>query len=181
MLTDFVRDHAFTIAWFGLMALVWFGWAQEDPPDKWRPWLGAGSGAAVLIAGPFGYAVALRWNDGSALDGQEPLFGLIVLAEFVLAGLGCLVLWRRRQTRWMAWWVALIVGLHFVPLAFLLDDLSLIGLSTVQTVGLCVVARRLRGSAGTTSHIVGALMGVTLLVFALFSIVVFTVTVGAPW
>ncbi len=29
MLTEFARDHAFAIAWFGLMALVWFGWGRR--------------------------------------------------------------------------------------------------------------------------------------------------------
>ena len=29
VLTDFARDHAFTIAWFGLMTFVWFDWGQE--------------------------------------------------------------------------------------------------------------------------------------------------------
>lgn len=31
VLTDFARDHAFTIVWFGLMTFVWCGWGQGDP------------------------------------------------------------------------------------------------------------------------------------------------------
>lgn len=51
MLTDFVRDHAFTIAWFGLMTMVWLGWAQEDPPERLRLPLGVGSGSAWCSPG----------------------------------------------------------------------------------------------------------------------------------
>lgn len=31
MITDLVRDQAFCVGWFGLMAFVWLGWAPEDP------------------------------------------------------------------------------------------------------------------------------------------------------
>lgn len=31
-----VRDSLYTIAWFGLMAMVWFGWAQEAPLARLR-------------------------------------------------------------------------------------------------------------------------------------------------
>jgi len=115
--TDFIRDHAFTIAWFGLMAFVWFGWGQEDPPPAWRSWLGAGSVMGLLLAGLFGYGVFARWSEGSALEGRYPWFGLVVGLEVLLAVVGCLFLHRRGKGRWMAWWVALVVALHFVPLA----------------------------------------------------------------
>ncbi len=36
MLAEFPANQAFTVAWFGLMTLVWSGWAQEDPPTKAR-------------------------------------------------------------------------------------------------------------------------------------------------
>ena len=181
MLTEFARDHAFTIAWFGLMAFVWFGWGQEDPPPAWRWRLGLGSGVGIALAGMFGYGVALRWNDGSALDGRYEWFGLLVLAEVVLAAAGCIVLARRRQTRWMAWWVALIVALHFVPLAFFLSDASLAVLGAGQTASLLWALGRLRSRDAPTSRLVGPVMGVSLLAFAVVSLAVFAARVGAPW
>lgn len=181
MLTEFARDHAFTIAWFGLMAMVWFGWGQEDPPPEWRWRLGVGSVLGVVLLGLFGYGVFVRWGEGTALDGRYEWFGVLVLLEVLLAGVGCLVLWKRRRSRWMAWWVALVVALHFIPLAFLLDYWSLTALGVIQTVCLIVLVPRLRAADATTSRLVGPVMGVSLLVFATVSVVVFAVTQGAPW
>lgn len=181
MLTEFARDHAFTIAWFGLMTMAWLGWGQEDPPQRWRWRLGVGSILGVVLAGSFGYGVFVRWGEESALDGQYEWFGVLVLLEVLLAGVGCLVLWRRQQSRWMAWWVALIVALHFIPLAFLLNDWSLTTLGAVQAGCLFMLLPRLRAAEGTTSRLVGPVMGVTLLVFAAASVVVFAITEGVPW
>lgn len=181
MLTEFARDHAFTIAWFGLMAMVWFGWGQEDPPQRWRSRLGAGSVLGVVLLVLFTYGVILRWDDGTALEGRYPWFGVLVLLEVLVAGIGCLLLWRKQESRWMAWWVALIVALHFIPLAFLLNDWSLTVLGLVQVGGLIVLVPRLKAIDGPSSRLVGPVMGLTLLVFAMVSVMVFAVTVGTPW
>lgn len=102
-------------------------------------------------------------------------------ATVLAAGIGCFLLWRRQQSRWMAWWVAVVVALHFIPLAFLLNDWSLIGLGVIQVGALLALVPRLKDQQAPTSRLVGPVMGVTLLVFAMVSIVVFTITVGTPW
>lgn len=181
MLTDFARDHAYSIAWLGLMTVVWLGWAQEDPPPSWRWKLGAGSVLGIAFAGLFGYGVFIRWGDGSALDGRFHWFGVLVAAEFVAAGVGCWYLARTGRGRWMAWWVALVVAAHFLPLALLLEDPSLAVLAVVQIIGLGVIVPRLRRSSWPTSRLAGPVMGVTLLVFAAVSTLVFLATEGAPW
>ncbi|MGC5617170.1 hypothetical protein [Georgenia sp. Z1491] len=181
MLTDYLRDHAFTIAWFGLMAFVWFGWGQEDPPASWRWRLGVGSGLGLVLAGAFGASVAVHWGGGSALEGRYPWFGALVAAEVLLAGAGCLWLWRVRRTRWMAWWVAVFVALHFIPLAFFLGDASLAVLGLVQLVALAVLVPRLARDSVATSRLVGPTMGVTLLLLAAVSAVVLLVRYGSPW
>lgn len=166
MLTEFVRDHYFTTAWFGLMAMVWFGWAQEDPPKRWRAWLGVGSVLGIGLAVGFGVLTAVHWGEPTALEGRYPWFGVLVGAEVVAAGAGCLVLARRGESRWMAWWVAVVVAAHFLPLALLLEDAGVAVAGVVQLVALGSVVPRLRATDTTTSRVAGPVMGVILLVSA---------------
>lgn len=163
MLTDFARDGLFSTAWLGLMAMVWFGWAQEDPPAHWRLRLGVGSGLGVLLAVWFGILVARRWQEPTALDGNYVWFGILVACEVGIAGAGCWVLHRRGSRRWMAWWVAAVVSLHFLPLAWLLSDPTFAALGSGLLAALVSFAPRWRAQSVTTSAPVGALMGVTLL------------------
>lgn len=166
MLTEFVRDHYFTTAWFGLMAFVWFGWAQEDPPKRWRLWLGAGSVLGVALAVTFGVLTATNWGAPTALEGRYAWFGVLVGAEVVAAGAGCFVLARRGAPRWMAWWVAVVVAAHFLPLALLLEDAGIAVAGVVQVVALGAVVPRLRAAGTTTSRVAGPIMGAILLVSA---------------
>jgi hypothetical protein len=166
MLTDFLRDQCFTAAWFGLMAFVWFGWAQEDPPRSRRIWLGAGSVVGVGLAVAFGVLTVANWELPSALEGRYAWFGVLVAAEVVAAGAGCLLLARRGASRWMAWWVAIVVAAHFLPLALLLDDVGVAVVGLVQLVALGAVVRRLRDTATPSSRSAGPIMGATLLLSA---------------
>ncbi|GAB2496000.1 hypothetical protein [Streptosporangium sandarakinum] len=172
MLTEFLRDQCFTTAWFGLMAFVWFGWAQEDSPRDWRIRLGAGSVLGVGLAVAFGVLTAANWDQPSALEGEYAWFGLLVAVEVAAAGAGCLVLARRGASRWMAWWVAIVVAAHFLPLALLLNDLSVAVVGVVQLVALGVAVPRLRGTTTPSSRSAGPVMGVTLLLSAAISAVI---------
>lgn len=169
MLTDFLRDALFTTAWFGLMTGVWLGWAQEAPPRRLRPWLIAGSVAGLALAVGFGIAVALNWSSPSALDGRYQWFGVLVGAEGLAAGLGCGLLAQRGRERWMAWWVAVVVAAHFVPLAVLLEDVSIAIVGALQVVALLVLLPRLRRTDSPTSAVVGPVMGFSLLAYAVVS------------
>jgi len=169
VLTDFARDALFSTSWFGLMAMVWFGWAQEDPPRSWRLWLGVGSTLGVLLTLGFGVLTGLSWQEPTALDGRYAWFGVLVAAELLAAGAGSWVLHGRGEDRWMAWWVALVVAVHFVPLAWLLEDPSHAAVGGLLVAALLAMAPRLRGRSTTTSAEVGALMGGTLLVTALLT------------
>lgn len=181
MLTEFARDHAFAIAWFGLMAMVWCGWGQEDPPRSWRWRLGAASMVGVALAATFGFGVVQRWDDGTALDGRYEWYGALVAVEVVVAAIGCIYLARRGRSRWMAWWVAVIVALHFAPLGVILDDWSMVALGLAQLAILLGLLGRLRSADYPTSRLVGPVMGGTFLAFSVVSAVVFFVTIGAPW
>lgn len=166
MLTEFVRDQYFTTAWFGLMAMVWFGWAQEDPPKRLRVWLGVGSVLGIGFAVAFGVLTAVNWGEPTALDGRYPWFGVLVAAEVVVAGVGCLVLAKRGASRWMAWWVAVVVAAHFLPLALLLADWGIAVAGVVQLVALGIVVPRLRATDTATSRVAGPVMGMVLLLSA---------------
>ncbi|RKS10801.1 hypothetical protein DFP74_6583 [Nocardiopsis sp. Huas11] len=181
VLTEYVRDHAFTVAWFGLMSMVWFGWGQEDPPGPWRWRLGVASVLGIALAGLFGVATALSWSGESALDGRYHWFGVLVGVEVIAAGLGCLLFARSGNGRWMAWWVAVIVASHFLPLAVLLDDVSIAAVGVVQGIALALLVPRLRRSEVTTSRYVGPVMGVVLLGFAAVSAALFVAESGLPW
>ncbi len=169
MFSDFLRDEYFTTAWFGLMAFVWFGWSQEDPPARWRLWLGLGSGVGIALAVTFGVLTATHWSSPSALEGSYQWFGVLVGAEVVLAGAGCLVLHRRGAGRWMAWWVAVVVAAHFLPLALLLSDPGVAVVGVVQLIALGALVPRLRGASFSSSRLAGPTMGVTLLLSAALS------------
>ncbi|WP_029138809.1 hypothetical protein [Nakamurella lactea] len=169
MLTEFSRDAVFTVAWFGLMTMVWFGWAQEDPPPRWRIWLGIGSVIGTAIAIGFGVATAANWDSPSALQGRYQWFGVLVAAEVLLAGGGCAWLAKTHRQRWMAWWVGLVVAVHFLPLAWLLDDASIAVIGALELVILVGLHRRLRSDTRTTSAQVGAAMGTSLLAYAVIA------------
>ena len=59
--------------------------------------------------------------------------------------------------------VALVVALHFVPLAFLLADPTLAVVGGALAVVLALLLPRLRRRPGPTSSVVGAVMGGSLL------------------
>lgn len=164
-----MRDAAFTVAWFGLMTMVWLGWAQEDPPARQRMWLGIGSVLGILLAVGFGLVTAVHWDSPSALAGRYAWFGVLVGAEFLVGAVGCGLLALRRRSRWMAWWVAMVVAAHFLPLAWLLADPSIAVIGVVQLLALGLSVRRLRASDRTTSRTVGPVMGGTLLAYAILA------------
>jgi uncharacterized membrane protein len=171
MITDFLRDALFTTAWSGLMTGVWLGWAQEAPPRRLRPWLIAGSVVGLVLAVGFGVAVGLNWSSPSALEGRYQWFGMLVGAEGLAAGLGCGLLAQRGRQRWMAWWVGLVVAAHFVPLAFLLSDLSIAVVGVLQVVALLALLPSLRKADNPTSATVGPVMGFSLLTYGLVTAV----------
>ncbi|MFF4242059.1 hypothetical protein [Actinomadura geliboluensis] len=169
MLTDFLRDQCFTTAWFGLMAFAWFGWSQENPPRPWRIWLGAGAVLGIGLAVVFGMLTAANWDEQTALEGRYPWFGALVATEVVAAGTGCLHLARRATPRWMAWWVAVVVAAHFLPLALLLEDAGVAVVGVVQLIALGSVAPHLHRTTAPTSRSAGPIMGGSLLLSAAIS------------
>ena len=115
------RDAVATAAVFGFFASAWFGWAQDQPPPAWRRWLVAGSVLSLLTAVGGGVLTWRNWTDPTAFDaGTSRTFGLVVGVEVALAAIGAAVLARRRSGDLIPAWVALVVGVHLIPVAWLL-------------------------------------------------------------
>lgn len=181
MLTDFLRDHATAIALFGVMTMAWLGWAQEDPPASWRWRLGAGSVLGVLLAAPFVLAVIRNWRTPSSLDdGLGGHIGVVAIEVVLIVG-GAIVLAVRGGARWIAWWVAMVVALHFIPLGVVFGDAAYAILGVLQAAALLVALPRIRRSTHSSSRLTGPIMGGSLLAFAVVSAVVFVVRHGLPW
>lgn len=101
--------------------MVWFGWAQEHPPQSWKRWLITGSVLAPLTLVVAGLLAWRLWNTGTAFGAETGRsFGVIVGIEFGLAGIGAgLLAWRGRKEL-ISVRIALVVGVHLFPLAPLL-------------------------------------------------------------
>ncbi|MFC0674352.1 hypothetical protein [Brachybacterium hainanense] len=181
MLTEFLRDQAFAIAWLAVMGAGWFGWAQEDPRPGLRPLWGAGSVLGLLLGTGFGLLVWRNWATATALDGRYGVFAAVVVAEVVLIGGGCLLLARRRLTRWYGWWIGLCVALHFVPLAWVFSDWSYLLLTAVQVLGLLAMLPVMRRTEHATSRWACPWIAGTFLLYAALSAGLFLAEHGYPF
>ena len=181
MFTEFLRDQVFAIAWLGLMAAAWFGWAQDDPKPRLRPLWGAGSVLGLALAIAFGLLVWRNWDTATALEGRYWVFGVVVLGEALLIGGGCLLLWRRRASRWIAWWAALCVALHFAPLAWVFGDWSYAALTAVQVAGLVLMRPALARAEYDTSRWATPWVAGTFLLYATISAGIALARYGYPF
>jgi len=171
MSAEFARDAAVTAAIFGFFAAGWFGWAQDRPPLSWRRWLTAGSILSMLTAIAGGVLAWQHWGQGTAIDATTaPTFGIIVGIEFGIAAIGAALLTKVRRTELIPAWIALVVGVHFVPLAPLLQYPMLLVVAALVSIGalLAIVIARSRGLA--VSAVNGVLVGSALLAAALYSL-----------
>ncbi|WP_213453253.1 hypothetical protein [Rhizomonospora bruguierae] len=167
MTPEYLRDAAATVGIFGFFAMVWFGWAQEAPPRSWRRWLVAGSVVSVLlvIAGVTLYALNL--DTGTAFDRDTSIhYGVAVGIEFALAGIGAVILGGTGRKEFIPVLVGLIVGIHFFPLAVILNYpvLHVIGALATGAAAAAVPLARRHGVA--ISAVTGVGMGISLLLGA---------------
>ena len=170
-MTDYARDAAAAAAIFGFFGSVWFGWAQESPPRSWRPWLIAGSALSIasLIIG--GLLVWRHWNDGTAFDRDTSItFGIVVGVEVALAGLGAAVLGLRGRKELVPVWIALVVGVHFFPVAAIIDYPLIYVVGALVTIGALAAVPVARSRSVAVSAVNGLLVGSVLLAGALVSL-----------
>jgi len=164
----FAQDLAVTAAIFGVAAFVWFGWAQEAPPARWRLPLGLGSALGLLLAVVGALLAWQNWGLGTVFADPQVrrAFGIVCGVEFGSAGLGAAALALTKRAKWTASWIAFVVGAHFVPLAPILGDPGLIVLAVlvVLAAGLSVLLHRRTGIA--PSAVAGLGAGIALVIFS---------------
>lgn len=125
----FPRDLVMTAAIFGAAAFIWAGWAQEKPPHwVWRIVLAVLSLAGIAMIA-INVPTAIRsWDTPTAIDvgGTAWTVYLVVFALEIAAIIG-LAIWAAyaRRTDVFAPLVLGVVGVHFVPLAFVFGQMIL--------------------------------------------------------
>ena len=152
---EFLRDAAATAAIFGFFASAWFGWAQDEPPPAWRKALVAGSILSLLTAVGGGVLTWRNWSGPTAFDADTSrTFGLVVGVEVALAAIGAAVLARRRRSDLIPAWVALVVGVHLIPVALLVRSplIAVTGVLVTLVALAAVPLARSRSGGGERRH-----------------------------
>lgn len=123
----------------GFFGFMWFGWGQEGPPGWASIVLTVGAVLALLVA-VGGIVAGRRTRDApSPLSraGAGRRYGMIVGTEFGLIGLGAVVLGATGHAEFIAAWVCLVVGVHFLPLGSVFPGIGMGGLAiAVSLVGV---------------------------------------------
>jgi hypothetical protein len=112
-------------------ALAWFSWGQDRPPAWESILLDIGAILAVLVT-VGGIVIARRArHEPSPLS--EPAagkrYGIIVGTEFASIGIGAAIIGATGHSDFIAAWVCLVVGVHFVPLDRVFPGIGMIGLA----------------------------------------------------
>ncbi|SDG47922.1 hypothetical protein [Microbacterium pygmaeum] len=142
---EYARDLVMTGALFGVVTFVWAGWGQERPPKGviWRVLLVLLQVGGLVLAG-FGIAGAIRhWDTPTTLaSGSPALTGYIVVFWLEVAAIIALTIFyvRTDRTFLVAPTVLIIVGVHFVPLAFVFGQpLIMVAAILITAVGIVVL------------------------------------------
>lgn len=168
---DFLRDAVAAGAILAFFATAWYGWALDAPPRSWRSWIITGL-AASWVSVVVGVALTwINWNTGTVFDPTTGrLFGLVVGVEFAIAGVGAWILKRRVQDDLIPPWIALVVGVHFIPLGYILGIPVLYLLAAVVSVLAVVSVVVARARSFSTSSVTGVMTGSSLLGGAIMSL-----------
>jgi hypothetical protein len=122
------RDLAVTALILGIAAVLWFGWGQAEPPSGWSLPLNVGTFAAIAVALGAGGVVA-RFHRGATAMADPRVrrgYGITVGVEVAACGLGAAGLGLAGHSAYIAPWILLVVGVHFVPLGRLFGSFDLV-------------------------------------------------------
>ena len=171
---EFARDLVMTGAIFGLATLIWAGWAQENPPGTgWRVVLAALSAAGLALLG-FSIPVAItHWNTPSAIGSMSPaLIAYIIVfwVEIIVCVALAVYFTRTKRPHLVAPLVLIVVGVHFVPLAFVFGQAVLV-LAAVLATAAGIAALVLPRSNASPSFWCGILAAPVFVVLGTISLV----------
>lgn len=168
----FVRDYSMMVAIFGFFSMVWYGWSQENPPKNWRKVIGFLTGLALLVCLSGIYLSIKNWEAGTALAAGHSLnnYYVFVILEFVIAGVGVFILYRKGGMEYAAPWVCFIVGVHFFGLRYVFQDFSLHILGFILVLIASASLYLSKKLSLNKSTITGLAAGTTLLLFAGFNL-----------
>lgn len=163
------RGEAIGAAVLAFAGIAWFGWAQDDPPTSWVPFLVAGSViCALLLIALVVVLVRGRTTTGSPMADPRVRRGywMTVGIEVVLIVAGNLILAAVGHSEYDAAWTLFVVGIHFVPLARIFHSrgLEVTGMITAVVAVAAVVVALTSDLAPTASA--GAGGGVVFIGYA---------------
>jgi hypothetical protein len=168
------RDRGVTVAVEGFFAFVWFGWGQAAAPAWLVAPLAVGAGLSVLLA-VAGIVVTKR-SAGRLRVMADPRarrrYSVIVGLEFGLLGVGAAILGVTGQYRWVSVWICAGVGVHFFPLASVLDNRSLRLLGGLLVAVAAAALAAGLASATDPSTVTGVGAGLSLLAFGLATLLI---------
>ena len=169
------RDLVMTGVIFGAAAFVWAGWGQERPPRGvvWRVVLVVLQVAGLVLLG-FGIPSAVRnWDTPTVLASGSPAlvwYIVVVWLEVIVMIVLAIFYARTRRRHLIAPTVLIIVGLHFVPLAFVFGQ-SIILLAAVLVTCAGVAALFLPRKVAAPSFWCAVLAAPVFLVFGVVVLV----------
>ena len=132
-----------------LFGCGWFGWGQAEPPAPLRLWLGVGGCLGLLLAACAALAAFREPRTGFSLTRDRTTLRRYLFLgriEFGAAFAGTLALGLSGSVDYIAVVVCAVVGAHFLPLALILHDRSLIPLGLL----VCAVAAAALAAGLTT-------------------------------
>jgi|SRR5690625_2232505 len=168
----YIRDYSMMVAIFGFASMAWYGWSQDSPPKSWRKYIGILTGIALLLCLVGVYLSINNWQEATTLSDNQSLtnYYIFVVLEFVIAGLGVFILYRKAKGHYIATWVCFIVGVHFFGLRYMFDDISLhiLGILLVFVSGISLYISH--KTKLTNSTITGVISGTIFLLFTIFNL-----------
>jgi hypothetical protein len=164
------RQAGLTALYLGIFATLWFSVPKAQPPLSTLLVVGS---VVALVTAVAGAVIAVRDRDAGAAPrdrASDRRYLLIVGMEFAAAGLGALLLAVVGWSEFIPVLVSAVVGVHFLPLAAVLDDALLRPLG--GAVCLVALAGLVAGLASSVSvgQVVGTGTGLLLLGYAVTAV-----------
>ncbi|MFS0894956.1 DUF7010 family protein [Microbacterium sp. 179-I 3D3 NHS] len=164
---DFPRDLLMTGAIFGVASFVWAGWAQERPPKGvvWRIVLAVLSVGGAALAGVSLPRAIREWSSPTAIaTGGPALIWYIVIFWVEVIAIVALAIWatKRRRKDLIPPLVLAVVGIHFVPLAWVFAQ-PIYAVAGVLVTAAAVIAALVEDETAARSFWCGILAAPVLL------------------